>query len=269
MDYKSKRVSINMTRIMVVCMAMLINLVCFAQNKAPAWLNVGKISLDNSYVKVYCGGSAKTESQAKELSIKEIIKDRDLATGGTYRWDNGGIVEKESGRIVVKADILDEYCEKLPQGNYKVYLLVQTATHPNNALDKVYVGDKYPFSARVFVPGMAQIYKGSTGKGAAFITGEVLFVGGIITTEFMRKDYSQKIAQTHNSRDKENYVQNANICAITRNVCIGGAVALYIWNIIDGAVAKGRPYVSVDGKKLTFNPYVSSNSTGIAMTFKF
>lgn len=254
---------------MMVCVAMLINILCIAQNKAPAWINVGKISLDNSYIKVYCGGSAKTESQAKELSITEIIKDRDLATGGSYRWEKGGIVEKESGRVVVKADVLDEYCEKLPQGNYKVYLLVQTATHPDNALDNVYVGDKYPFSARVFVPGMAQIYKGSVGKGAAFITGEVLFVGGIVTTEFMRRDYSNKIDHTHDPRLIEYYAQNANICAITRNVCIGGAVALYIWNIIDGAVAKGRPYVSVDGKKLTFNPYVSSNSTGIALTFKF
>ena len=268
MNYRNNCVFI-MTRIMMVCMAMLINIVCFAQNKAPAWLNVGKISLDNSYIKVYCGESAKTESQAKELSTIEVIKDRDLATGGAYRWEKGGIVEKESGRVVVKADILDEYCEKLSQGNYKVYLLVQTATHPDNALDKVYVGDKYPFSARVFVPGMAQIYKGSYGKGAAFITGEVLFVGGIVTTEFMRKNYALKINQTHSSSLKAQYARNANICAITRNVCIGGAVALYIWNIIDGAVAKGRPYVSVDGKMLTFSPYVSSNSTGIALNFKF
>ncbi len=269
MEHWGKRIGKNTIRILLVCMAMLINLVCFAQSKEPAWLNVGKISLDNSYIKVYCGGSAKTESQAKDLSIAEIIKDRDLATGGAYRWDKGGIVEKESGRIVVKADILDEYCEKLPQGNYKVYLLVQTATHPDNTLDKVYIGDKYPFSARVFVPGMAQIYKGSTGKGAAFITGEVLFVGGIVTTEFMRRDYVQKIAQTHNTKDKERYAKKANICAITRNVCVGGAVALYIWNIIDGAVAKGRPYVSVDGKMLTFSPYVSSTSTGIALNLKF
>ena len=270
MEYRDKHVSvsINMTRIMIVCMAMLINLVCFAQTKAPAWLNVGKISLDNSYIKVYCGGAAKTESQAKELSTIEIIKDRDLATGGTYRWENGGVVEKESGRVVVKADILDEYCEKLPQGNYKVYLLVQTATHPDNALDRVYVGDKYPFSARVFVPGMAQIYKGSTGKGAAFITGEVLFVGGIVTTQLLCNYYTKKMPDA--SVDMGIYYEKmARTCQISRNVCIGGAVALYLWNIIDGAVAKGRPYVSVDGKMLTFSPYVSSNSSGIAFNLKF
>lgn len=254
---------------MMVCVAMLINILCIAQNKAPAWINVGKISLDNSYIKVYCGGSAKTESQAKELSITEIIKDRDLATGGSYRWEKGGIVEKESGRVVVKADVLDEYCEKLPQGNYKVYLLVQTATHPDNALDNVYVGDKYPFSARVFVPGMAQIYKGSVGKGAAFITGEVLFVGGVVTTISMRKYYEVKMSSTNVPQYKRDYEKYANICANASYVCIGGAVALYVWNIVDGAVAKGRPYVSVDGKMLTFSPYVSSNSTGIALNLKF
>jgi len=254
---------------MIVCMAMLINFTCFAQKQAPTWLNVGKISLDNSYIKVYCGGVAKTESQAKELSTIEIIKDRDLATGGAYRWENGGIVEKETGRIVVKADILDEYCEKLPQGNYKVYLLVQTATHPDNALDNVYVGDKYPFSARVFVPGMAQIYKGSTGKGAAFITGEVLFVGGIATTQLLCNYYTKKMPDA-TSYDMRNYYEKmARICQISQYACIGGAVALYLWNIIDGACAKGRPYVSVDGKMLTFSPYVSSNSTGIAFNLRF
>lgn len=266
--YRNNRVSINMTRIMMVCVAMLINILCIAQNKAPAWINVGKISLDNSYIKVYCGGSAKTESQAKELSITEIIKDRDLATGGSYRWENGGVVEKESGRVVVKADILDEYCEKLPQGNYKVYLLVQTATHPDNALDKVYVGDKYPFSARVFVPGMAQIYKGSTGKGAAFITGEVLFVGGIATTQLLCNYYTKMMPDASYDMGKY-YEKMARICQISQYACIGGAVALYLWNIIDGAFAKGRPYVSVDGKMLTFSPYVSSNSTGIAFNFRF
>jgi hypothetical protein len=271
MNHTKSRNAKNVIRGAIMFVILLMNHACFAQKEAPSWLNVGYVPLENSYIKVFCGGLAYTETQAKEMSTIEIVKDREMYTGGAYQWKDGYIVEKESGRIVVRAHILDEYTEKLSDG-YKVYLLVQTATHPDNTSfdkDKVYVGDKYPFSARVFVPGMAQIYKGSVGKGAAFITGEVLFVGGIVTTEFMRRDYSNKIGQTHDPRYIEYYAQNANICAITRNVCIGGAVALYIWNIIDGAVAKGRPYVSIDGKKLTFNPYVSSNSTGIALTFKF
>ena len=39
--------------------------------------------------------------------------------------------------------------------------------------------NKYPFSARPFVPGMAQIYKGQKARGALFITGEQEQLGSI------------------------------------------------------------------------------------------
>lgn len=219
----------------------------------PTWAseNYHKV-LDNSYLEVAVIRGEQDLTKMRKMAQDEIERRRHGTVG-------------VQGDIWMKAKLVAEYFDKDGTG----YFLYQTQKNPTYTPESVSSTDNYPFSARVFVPGMAQIYKGSYGKGAAFITGEVLFVGGIVTTEFMRRDYSQKIAQTHNSRDKEYYAQNANICAITRNVCIGGAVALYIWNIIDGAVAKGRPYVSVDGKKLTFNPYVSSNSTGIALTFKF
>ena len=268
MNHTKSRNAKNVIRGAIMFVILLMNHACLAQKEAPSWLNTGYVPLENSYIKVFCGGFAYTETQAKELSTIEIVKDRDMYTGGSYQWANGCIVEKESGRIVVKANILDEYTEKQPQGGYKVYLLVQTATHPDNALDNVYVGDKYPFSARVFVPGMAQMYKGSTGKGAAFITGEVLFVGGIATTQLLCNYYTKKMPDASYDMGKY-YEKMARICQISQYACIGGAVALYLWNIIDGAFAKGRPYVSVDGKMLTFSPYVSSNSTGIAFNLRF
>ena len=99
-----------------------------------------------------------------------------------------------------------------------------------------------------FVPGMAQIYKGSVGKGVGFISSEVALIGGVVATECLKQNYAKKISMTHDSRLKQRYAQNANICQITRNICIGGVAAVYVWNVIDGIVAKGKPYVSVDGK---------------------
>lgn len=227
----------------------------FAQtNKMkPTWATESyHKDLDNSYLEVVVIRNERDLTKMRQMAQKEIERRRHVTVG---------VMDE----IWMKAPHIAEYLEEDGTG----YFLYQTLKNPTYTPESVSISDKYPFSARVFVPGYAQIYKGSYGKGAAFITGEVLFVGGIVTTEFMRRNYSQKISQTHNSRDKEYYAQNANICAITRNVCIGGAVALYIWNIIDGAVAKGRPYVSVDGKMLTFSPYVSSNSTGIALNLKF
>jgi hypothetical protein len=74
---------------------------------------------------------------------------------------------------------------------------------------------------------------------------------------------------THDSRLKNAYAHNANICMITRNVCIGGIAAVYVWNIIDGIVAKGKPYVSVDGKILSFSPYATPYEGGLALNLTF
>lgn len=245
-----------------------------AQEKAPSWLDIGYISMeDGYYIKVFHGGWAETEQAAKDSSIIEIAKDRDLYTGGAYSWKEGmGVVEKESGRIVVRANILDEWTEHKSK-KYRVYLLVQTAPRPDSSFKQnVTVTPNYPFSARVFVPGCAQIYKGTTGKGVAFIIGETLFIGGIVGTEFMRVSYTQKVAQTHNLSQKENYAQNAQIFAISRNVCIGAAAALYLWNVIDGAVAKGRNHLMINGKdarRLAFYPCFTSDYSGVALNLKF
>ncbi len=227
----------------------------FAQtNKIkPTWATESyHKDLNNSYLEVVLIRNERDLTKMRQMAQKEIERRRHVAVG---------VMDD----IWMKAPPIAEYLDEDGTG----YFLYQTLKNPTYTPESVSTTDRYPFSARVFVPGMAQIYKGSYGKGAAFITGEVLFVGGIVTTEFMRKNYALKINQTHSSSLKAQYARNANICAITRNVCIGGAVALYIWNIVDGAVAKGRPYVSVDGKMLTFSPYMSSNSTGIALNLKF
>lgn len=194
---------------------------------------------------------------------QDLTKMRKMAQDEIERRRHSTVGVKED--IWMKAPPIAEYLDDEGVG----YFLYQTLKNPTYTPESVSSTDKYPFSARVFVPGYAQIYKGSYGKGAAFITGEVLFVGGIVTTEFLRVNYSQKITQTHNTAQKEYYAHCSNVCAISRNICIGGAVALYIWNIIDGAVAKGRPYLSKDGKMLSVLPYSSTYSAGITLNFKF
>ena len=120
-----------------------------------------------------------------------------------------------------------------------------------------------------FVPGMAQIYKGSVGKGVGFIASEVALIGGVVATECMRLNYAKKISMTNNASLKSRYAQNANICQITRNICIGGVAAVYVWNVIDGIVAKGKPHVSIDGKTLSFMPYATIEDAGLAVNFTF
>ncbi len=227
----------------------------FAQSSKmkPNWASEGyHKDLEKSYLEVVVIRGESNLTKMRQMAQAEIESRRHSTVG----------VKDE---IWMKAKPLAEYYDNDGAG----YFLYQTQKLPTVAPESVSSTDRYPFSARVFVPGMEQIYKGSYGKGAAFIAGEVVLVGGIITTEFMRRNYSQKITQTHKVSQKESYTRNANACAITRNVLIGGAAALYIWNIIDGGVAKGRPHLSVDGKSLSFAPCFTPDYSGIVMNLKF
>ena len=153
---------------------------------------------------------------------------------------------------------------------YTVYLLVQTAKNPTYQVEnvKISTGD-YPFSARVFVPGMAQIYKGQKVKGGLFIGGEILFIGGIAASFGMSSYYKNKRNSTHDSATKQSYTDWANSAYYAGWAFVGAAAALYIANIIDGAVSKGEPFIEADGKKLSFMPVATPYSFGLAMNLNF
>jgi hypothetical protein len=52
-----------------------------------------------------------------------------------------------------------------------------------------------------------------------------------------------------------------------RNGFIAGAGALYLWNIIDGWVAKGKTHVLVaDNIDLNISPYISPSASGFSLT---
>ena len=128
---------------------------------------------------------------------------------------------------------------------------------------------RYPFSARVFVPGYAQIYKGQVGKGVGFIVGEVAFIGGIVASECLRASYVSKMNATRYVPQRQIYADNANICALSRNISIAGAAALYVWNILDGILAKGRPQMQIGDAYLRFSPYAAPDAGGLALSLTF
>lgn len=100
----------------------------------------------------------------------------------------------------------------------KIYILIQVQRDVNGADDfysldtgnfrdknfdrqlKEYnasITGRYPFSGRVFIPGWAQLHKGSKGKGIFFIVAEAACIGGIVATESMRASYESKFSSTH------------------------------------------------------------------------
>lgn len=242
----------------------------FAQQQKPKWTDGLFKESSTSYIEVVSGMGYEI-ADARNKAVNQVIERRSMATGS----ENKVIIDGNDVRVegihdlIVKSRIIDEYHERIAAGQYKVYLLVQTAKNPTYNFDNVKVTDNYPLSLLVLVPGMAQIHKGSTAKGVGFIVGELVFAGGIITAESLRINNVNKINSTHNASLRNTYIRNANNCEIVRNVSIAGAIAVYVWNVIDGIVAKGDKQVLLGNAEIKASPYIDSDNFGLALNINF
>lgn len=236
----------------------------------PTWVNGYFTECTNSYVEVV-SATGSSEDNARVKAAQVIVERRSLATGQKSGINiyNGNISVSGSDELTVKSRIIDQYTEPLTNNQYRVNLLVQTAKNPENQLEPVYVTNKYKFSPRVFVPGMAQLHKGQNVRGALFITGEVAAIGGIIAFESLRASYQAKIKQTHNAKAIQTYIQKSDNMANIRNGFIAGAAAIYVWNIIDGVVAKGKKHVVIGNVEMDVAPYATHQLQGVNVNARF
>lgn len=217
-----------------------------SHRERPVWLDGCYIDRANSYIEVV-SAVGYDESSAREKAINKITENRSRATGQRVKVNTqgGNITIYAQDELTVKCRIIEEFCERLGPGDYRMSMLVQTAKNPTFEYEAVNITDKYPFSYRAFIPGMAQIYKGNTTKGIAFISCELAAVGGIIYSQSRINNCRNLIKQTYNPEHLNIYSRRISNLNTTRNVCIGVAVATYAWCFIDAAVAPGKKRIIV------------------------
>lgn len=227
-----------MKRIIFILFLLPISLSLFSQGQ-PDWVKgTGHNSLTYSEV-IVRSANGKTAEQAENNAISKVRHE----------------AEARSFTIV------DKYSTK--SGNeWTVYVLAQISrTEGFDIREPLTKTNSYNLVGESFVPGMAQIKKGQTGKGVAFIAAEAVCVGGIIVAESQRSSFVSKIKDTRDPALMKSYKDKSNTWSTARNIFIGGAVAFYVWNVIDGIVAKGKTQiVGPDGKRIAFSPYYSPES---------
>ncbi len=241
-----------------------------AFHEKPEWVNGYFKEMPNSYIEVV-SASGYDLKEARAKAAGEAIHRRSLATGteATVSISGDDVNVSSDHEIIVKARILDEYVHHSSRG-YTVFLLVQTAKNPGIQYEPVEVSEKYAFSGRIFLPGMAQIHKGSTVKGSLIISGECLFIAGIVGCQLMANDcYNKSLTAKYNADVRKAYVEKANSWLIARNISIAGAAAVYVWNLIDGIVADGKKHIVAGKTALSMAPYADSNSAGLAFNIVF
>lgn len=265
--------------------------------KKPQWAVKGESYLNNRYSnKPYYFDIIKTTGhdlrEAKKnimLELVEAIGRKNHIKGkekSTIINDEGG--EHETARIEYKGDINNDYKTNIFYtklvDDYWEYNPSEDEEYLYCALYAISLQDQEPafdnFSSTTsygvapvlmsIIPGVGQMYKGSTFKGICMLGGVAACSLGALFCENERSDYKNKIkeqpqfAQTYNTK--------ANNYETARNICIGAAAAIWLYNIIDAAVAKGARRIVVSpnyGSYLSIHPVATPNSAGVSLTYNF
>lgn len=187
---------------------------------------------------------------------------------------------KEKLRQAIKEEysdfrIIDQYWTNSSDNNWTYGSFLVQVCKGSNCTNWEHVEmetTKYPFSARCFVPGMAQIYKGSKVKGGLIIGGEVLGVAGIVTCFGMKAQNERWLQESKKASDIQYYSDRADMWQNIGYGAIAFTAAIYIYNVIDGAIAPGQKHIQIGSKSYNYAlaPMVTTRGDlGLAMRVNF
>lgn len=261
----------------------------------PAWLaNATPVPSNSTFVYQITEGEHRNLNDARAsclINLSTYIKQTNHIQGDaesviTKDNSNGNFTESESyvftykirgEELSITFEKKDEYWEYMlyPNGErvyrcYTLYAVAKSASGTN--IDELRFTRKYGaqgFARSLIVPGWGQLHKGNTAKGACILGGEVLLVGGIITAESLRSSYVKKMKE--NPKHLKTYNTKADNWENIRNVFIGAAASLYVYNLVDALVANGRKRTIVRKAKTQFSfaPVASPEYNGLLLTINF
>lgn len=177
-------------------------------------------------------------------------------------------VRNEGEPVTIRCKEVDTYWEEVRIGGndqLKHTILYQVIA-PNSMMDfeTTYTTTQYGAHGlwrSMIVPGWGQFYKGSKAKGAMFLGGTAALAGGMVYCQSRITNSRNLAAQTYNPEHLRIYSRRISNLSTARNVCIGAAAALYVWNLVDAVVAPGARRVVVQ-PAMNFAGYSMGDSSG-------
>ena len=203
---------------------------------------------------------------------KEKFTQTQSNTNSSYQQEITMEVTENGHRLEIVCREIDDYWEEV-DGKYSVdilYTVTDKNAYGGSYDDQIKVTTSYGAAGFLsIVPSVAQFYKGSVVKGSLILAGEVAAAGGILLCENTRSLYVKKM------HEQPKYAAEYNSLADTwetgRNICIGAAAAIYVYNLIDAFTAKGARRVVVKRGRTSLQaaPYIEQRSFGMGLTYKF
>jgi len=256
----------------------------------PQWTKKTPMPTNGTFCYEIVTATGRTLDSARNAALAGLVSNSGLQNGVvavsdhtatetlSQKWENGKLTESiehegrtntslKSSEMVLHIKDIDEYWQTDSRGNYnitKLYARAETGIIPafDNVRKTAHYGARGLWRSLI-IPGWGQFHKGSYAKGGIMLGGCALAASGIIFCESMRKDCYIKTSQTHDVNLIRRYSVQAANYATTRNICIGAAAALYLYNLIDAVAAPGA-------RRLIITPVAyQDNSLGISANLKF
>lgn len=220
-------------------------------------------------IQALAGRFANSDTYRVEESLEsENVRGKAAHSSVTYREK---VTNQQTTKIFYHIEV-DEYWE-WTDGVYHLYTLYATSKDDQEPVfDHFSTTTSYGATPVLMsiIPGVGQFHKGSTFKGICLLAGVAACGLGALFCENERSDYKNKMkeqpqfAQTYNTK--------ANNYETARNICLGAAAAVWIYNIIDAATAKGAKKIVITPSHdsyLSIHPMATLNSFGISLAYNF
>ena len=279
--------------ILIVMLFMILPATIWAQK--PKWIGNTPQELNRSYkfVEVVSYGmsieGARMDAK-KQLAINEQLQNAirvNVETGiktheeETYKDNKESSLYHEEVDIKVsttgetyklQAYAVDEYNAGRENGMVKLHTLFMVAVQDKPSFDRTYLTTNYGATpiAMSIIPGLGQWYKGSKVKGICMFAAEAAAVAGVIICNNEASTAEKNIKLE--PKFAKHYEDKKSKWETGRNICIGAAAAIWVYNLIDAAVAKGARRVEVKpaGRSyVSLTPALNTDYAGLALTYNF
>ena len=266
-----------------------------SDNQKPKWLTQALPETQSgTYIFVRSHGVGSTLAGAKQMAFvsmsqkleiergltvntsvqsRERLYQNQKSSGSEYEQEIVLDVTENGHQLKIVCREIDEYWTER-DGKYDVdvlYTVTDKNSYGGSYDDDIKVSAKYGAGAGFMsvIPSLGQFYKGSVVKGSLILAGEIAAAGGFILSENTRASYIKKMQEQ--PKHAAEYNSLADTWETARNVCLGAAAAIYVYNLIDAFVAPGAKRVIVNKGRANLSavPFVDSNAVGLGLAFNF
>ena len=271
-------------QIVIAFVFAIIGITSFAQEK-PCWIYKVPTPANSTYLYDMEWGEGRTAREAENEAFAKVFRYTAMqigqpfeSTGINNALQNGIEYSVIARQYNIPINKVCEYSER-EGSEYKVYILCQVAkdarfspqwSNFSGCSDYCQYIDGVTVLKSALLPGLGQFHKGQNVKGACFLAGEAVSVAGIVLAQSMRHTYISKMNNTNNASLKKAYADRANTCTIIRNISIGTAAGVYVWNLLDVFISKGNHKYSLSyGGPVNLTPKVSDESVALSLSINF